>query len=215
MGSFGFCRTGIRENEPGLTGTQTPTSQLVLFSPSTQSTRSTPSSSTSGSRPASLGYAGAAGPRPITQSELATALALASTPESSSHTPTPGTQVTASAGPAQGWGTWSFIPSWRSSLSYGVEAGGMLQVLLVPGSLLIRDLLLGPLLRDVPDVIQCPVRDTHHQRPVQPGPTARPAGLRAAQPPGQCQPLPQEPLESRIPLVQGGGGSPAACCGRT
>ena len=58
-----------------------------------QSTRSTPSSSTSGSRPASLGYSGAAGPRPITQSELATALALASTPESSSHTPTPGTQV--------------------------------------------------------------------------------------------------------------------------
>uniref|UniRef100_A0A674GS66 Ubiquitin-like protein 7 n=1 Tax=Taeniopygia guttata TaxID=59729 RepID=A0A674GS66_TAEGU len=57
-----------------------------------QSTRSTPSSSTAGSRPASLGYAGAAGPRPITQSELATALALASTPESSSHTPTPGTQ---------------------------------------------------------------------------------------------------------------------------
>ncbi|XP_043350206.1 ubiquitin-like protein 7 isoform X2 [Dermochelys coriacea] len=57
-----------------------------------QSTRSTPSSSTSGSRPASLGYTGAAGPRPITQSELATALALASTPESSSHTPTPGTQ---------------------------------------------------------------------------------------------------------------------------
>ncbi|NWZ17143.1 UBL7 protein, partial [Agelaius phoeniceus] len=62
-----------------------------------QSTRSTPSSSTSGSRPASLGYAGAAGPRPITQSELATALALASTPESSSHTPTPGTQVTPGA----------------------------------------------------------------------------------------------------------------------
>ncbi|XP_029431023.1 ubiquitin-like protein 7 [Rhinatrema bivittatum] len=57
-----------------------------------QSTRSTPSSSASGSRPASLGYTGAAGPRPITQSELATALALASTPESSSHTPTPGTQ---------------------------------------------------------------------------------------------------------------------------
>uniref|UniRef100_A0A673ULA5 Ubiquitin like 7 n=1 Tax=Suricata suricatta TaxID=37032 RepID=A0A673ULA5_SURSU len=54
--------------------------------------RSTPSSSTPSSRPASLGYSGAAGPRPITQSELATALALASTPESSSHTPTPGTQ---------------------------------------------------------------------------------------------------------------------------
>ncbi|KAI4535360.1 hypothetical protein MG293_014586 [Ovis ammon polii] len=56
------------------------------------SARPTPSSSTPSSRPASLGYSGAAGPRPITQSELATALALASTPESSSHTPTPGTQ---------------------------------------------------------------------------------------------------------------------------
>lgn len=51
------------------------------------------SSNTVGPRPASLGYTGASGPRPITQSELATALALASTPESSSHTPTPGTQV--------------------------------------------------------------------------------------------------------------------------
>ncbi|XP_040198937.1 ubiquitin-like protein 7 isoform X2 [Rana temporaria] len=50
------------------------------------------SSNTVGPRPASLGYTGASGPRPITQSELATALALASTPESSSHTPTPGTQ---------------------------------------------------------------------------------------------------------------------------
>ncbi|XP_014406007.1 PREDICTED: ubiquitin-like protein 7 [Myotis brandtii] len=49
-------------------------------------------SSTPSSRPASLGYSGAAGPRPITQSELATALALTSTAESSSHTPTPGTQ---------------------------------------------------------------------------------------------------------------------------
>ncbi|KAI4560222.1 hypothetical protein MJT46_012460 [Ovis ammon polii x Ovis aries] len=57
------------------------------------SARPTPSSSTPSSRPASLGYSGAARPRPITQSELATALALASTPESSSHTPTPGTQV--------------------------------------------------------------------------------------------------------------------------
>ncbi|NP_001079889.1 ubiquitin like 7 S homeolog [Xenopus laevis] len=57
-----------------------------------QAAHSIPSTSTSGLRPASLGYTGAAGPRPITQSELATALALASTPESSSHTPTPGTQ---------------------------------------------------------------------------------------------------------------------------
>nr|KAF6485455.1 hypothetical protein HJG63_010651 [Rousettus aegyptiacus] len=70
------------------------------------SARSTPSSSTPSSRPASLGYSGAAGPRPITQSELATALALASTPESSSHTPTPGTQVWTEGGrgsPAVEW----------------------------------------------------------------------------------------------------------------
>ena len=40
-----------------------------------------PSSSTPSSRPASLGYSGAAWPRPITQNELATALALASTLE--------------------------------------------------------------------------------------------------------------------------------------
>lgn len=69
------------------------TTSLILGTSLLQSTRSTPSSSTPSSRPASLGYSGAAGPRPITQSELATALALASTPESSSHTPTPGTQV--------------------------------------------------------------------------------------------------------------------------
>ncbi|XP_007537050.1 ubiquitin-like protein 7 [Erinaceus europaeus] len=72
------------------------------------SARSTPSSSASGSRPASLGYSGAAGPRPITQSELATALALASTPESSSHTPTPGTQGHSSG---------------TSPLSSGVQSG--------------------------------------------------------------------------------------------
>uniref|UniRef100_A0A672S7L9 Ubiquitin-like protein 7 n=1 Tax=Sinocyclocheilus grahami TaxID=75366 RepID=A0A672S7L9_SINGR len=50
-----------------------------------------------GMRPASLGYNGAVGPRPITQSELATALALASTPESSAVTPTTGNQ-----GPSSG-----------------------------------------------------------------------------------------------------------------
>uniref|UniRef100_A0A8B9LQA9 Ubiquitin-like protein 7 n=1 Tax=Astyanax mexicanus TaxID=7994 RepID=A0A8B9LQA9_ASTMX len=48
--------------------------------------------SSSGLRPATLGYSGAVGPRPITQSELATALALASTPESSAVTPTIGNQ---------------------------------------------------------------------------------------------------------------------------
>ncbi|XP_072529802.1 ubiquitin-like protein 7a [Salminus brasiliensis] len=57
--------------------------------------RSGPSSSSTGAsglRPATLGYSGAVGPRPITQSELATALALASTPESSAVTPTIGNQ---------------------------------------------------------------------------------------------------------------------------
>uniref|UniRef100_A0A8B9LP50 Ubiquitin-like protein 7 n=1 Tax=Astyanax mexicanus TaxID=7994 RepID=A0A8B9LP50_ASTMX len=63
--------------------------------------RSGPSSSSTGSsglRPATLGYSGAVGPRPITQSELATALALASTPESSAVTPTIGNQVPTSSG---------------------------------------------------------------------------------------------------------------------
>lgn len=46
-----------------------------------------------GIRPVSLGHSGAAGPRPITQSELATALALASTPDSSAVTPTTANQV--------------------------------------------------------------------------------------------------------------------------
>lgn len=46
-----------------------------------------------GMRPVSLGHSGATGPRPITQSELATALALASTPESSAVTPTTSNQV--------------------------------------------------------------------------------------------------------------------------
>ncbi|RXM97552.1 Ubiquitin-like protein 7 [Acipenser ruthenus] len=59
-----------------------------------QGSRTTPSTSggATGSRPATLGYSGAVGPRPITQSELATALALASTPESSAVTPTTGNQ---------------------------------------------------------------------------------------------------------------------------
>ncbi|XP_059802646.1 ubiquitin-like protein 7a [Hypanus sabinus] len=62
-----------------------------------QSRPAASSSNTSGSRPATLGYSGSVGPRPITQSELATALALASTPESSAVTPTTGTQGTSSS----------------------------------------------------------------------------------------------------------------------
>lgn len=40
----------------------------------------------------------------------------------------------------------------------------------------------GPLLRDLPNVLQRPVRDAHHQRSLQPSPAACPAGLGAAQP---------------------------------
>ncbi|KAK7913455.1 hypothetical protein WMY93_013666 [Mugilogobius chulae] len=67
-------------------------------SPSTgPSNRSGPSS---GMRPVSLSHSGATGPRPITQSELATALALASTPDSSAVTPTTTSQVDPSSGVA-------------------------------------------------------------------------------------------------------------------
>lgn len=76
----------------------------------------TPSSSTPSSRPASLGYSGAAGPRPITQSELATALALASTPESSSHTPTPGTQVWREGGKMEAGPPGEMLPNSRMDL---------------------------------------------------------------------------------------------------
>lgn len=61
------------------------------------SNRSGPSS---GMRPVSLSHSGATGPRPITQSELATALALASTPDSSAVTPTTASQADPSSGAA-------------------------------------------------------------------------------------------------------------------
>ncbi|XP_043084321.1 ubiquitin-like protein 7a isoform X1 [Puntigrus tetrazona] len=67
------------------------------FQSGTRGGPSTLASGLAGMRPASLGYNGAVGPRPITQSELATALALASTPESSAVTPTTGNQ-----GPSSG-----------------------------------------------------------------------------------------------------------------
>uniref|UniRef100_A0A672K1X6 Ubiquitin-like protein 7 n=1 Tax=Sinocyclocheilus grahami TaxID=75366 RepID=A0A672K1X6_SINGR len=51
-----------------------------------------------GSRPLTFGHSGATGPRPITQSELASALALASTPESSGVTPTRSAQEVSSSG---------------------------------------------------------------------------------------------------------------------
>ena len=54
---------------------------------------------------------------------------------------------------------------------------------------LTTDLSLGPFLRDLTNVLWCPVRDTHHQRSLQPSPTACSAGLWAAQPSGQFSPL--------------------------
>ncbi|XP_066557755.1 ubiquitin-like protein 7b [Amia ocellicauda] len=72
------------------------------FQPGNRATPST-SAGAAGTRPATLGYSGAVGPRPITQSELATALALASTPESSAVTPTTGNPGSSSgASPVMG-----------------------------------------------------------------------------------------------------------------
>ncbi|XP_058606529.1 ubiquitin-like protein 7b isoform X1 [Onychostoma macrolepis] len=58
---------------------------------------SRPQRATAGSRPLTFGHSGAAGPRPITQSELASALALASAPESSGVPPTLSAQETSGA----------------------------------------------------------------------------------------------------------------------
>lgn len=58
---------------------------------------SRPQRASAGSRPLTFGHSGAAGPRPITQSELASALALASTPESSGVPPTRSAQETSGA----------------------------------------------------------------------------------------------------------------------
>ncbi|XP_059105014.1 ubiquitin-like protein 7 [Peromyscus eremicus] len=96
------------------------------------STRSMPSSSTPSFCPASPGYSGAAGPRPITQSELATALALASTPESSSHTPTPGTQGHSSGTSPMSSGVQSGTPItndlFSQALQHALQASGQPQL---------------------------------------------------------------------------------------
>ncbi|CAL9701993.1 unnamed protein product [Knipowitschia caucasica] len=63
-----------------------------------QSSPSNRSGPSSGMRPVSLSHSGATGPRPITQSELATALALASTPDSSAVTPTTTSQTDPASG---------------------------------------------------------------------------------------------------------------------
>ncbi|KAJ3593083.1 hypothetical protein NHX12_005420 [Muraenolepis orangiensis] len=68
------------------------------FQSGSQAGPSSRGSAPAGVRPVSLSHSGATGPRPITQSELATALALASTPDSSAATPTAASQADQSSG---------------------------------------------------------------------------------------------------------------------
>lgn len=72
-------------------------------------------------RPMSLSHSGAAGPRPITQSELATALALASTPDSSAVTPTTSSQVRIVESDGQTAGTY-----FRCQMCLRLHSGAML-----------------------------------------------------------------------------------------
>ncbi|XP_067104668.1 ubiquitin-like protein 7 isoform X2 [Osmerus mordax] len=77
-------------------------------------------------RPVSLGHSGATGPRPITQSELATALALASTPESSAVTPTTGSQQDpSSGGPPMPAGTPVSNDLFSQALQQALQASSM------------------------------------------------------------------------------------------
>ncbi|XP_052336942.1 ubiquitin-like protein 7 isoform X2 [Oncorhynchus keta] len=78
-----------------------------------------------GMRPVSLGHSGATGPRPITQSELATALALASTPESSAVTPTAGAQDTSSGVPPTPAGTPVSNDLFSQALQQALQASSM------------------------------------------------------------------------------------------
>ncbi|KAM9481571.1 ubiquitin-like protein 7b [Clarias gariepinus] len=82
--------------------------------------------------PTNLSGGGATGPRPITQSELATALALANTPESSAVTPVPGSQdvstgSSSSAGTAGGSGAGTPVTSsiLSRALQQALEASGV------------------------------------------------------------------------------------------
>uniref|UniRef100_A0A8C7SXG5 Ubiquitin-like protein 7 n=1 Tax=Oncorhynchus mykiss TaxID=8022 RepID=A0A8C7SXG5_ONCMY len=79
----------------------------------------------SGMRPVSLGHSGATGPRPITQSELATALALASTPESSAVTPTAGAQDPSSGVPPMPAGTPVSNDLFSQALQQALQASSM------------------------------------------------------------------------------------------
>jgi len=79
----------------------------------------------SGLRPASLAHTGATGPRPITQAELATALALASTPESSAVTPTTGQSEASSGGTSRAAGTPVTSDLFSQALQQALQASSM------------------------------------------------------------------------------------------
>ncbi|XP_072551069.1 ubiquitin-like protein 7b [Salminus brasiliensis] len=78
-----------------------------------------------GSRPMSLGNSGAAGPRPITQSELATALALAGTPENSTATSNLGSQDMSSSGSSVAAGTPVTTSLFSQALQQALQASGV------------------------------------------------------------------------------------------
>ncbi|KAI4885625.1 hypothetical protein NFI96_011806 [Prochilodus magdalenae] len=81
--------------------------------------------SAAGSRPMSLGNSGATGPRPITQSELASALALASTPENSTVAPVPSSQDVSSGGSSGTAGTPVSSSLFSQALQQALQATGV------------------------------------------------------------------------------------------
>lgn len=77
------------------------------------------------SRPSTLGHSGATGPRPITQSELASALALASTPEGSAGPPTLSTAEMSSGGPSAASGAPVSSSLLTQALQQALQASGV------------------------------------------------------------------------------------------
>ncbi|XP_026087206.1 ubiquitin-like protein 7b isoform X1 [Carassius auratus] len=78
-----------------------------------------------GSRPQTFGHSGATGPRPITQSELASALALASTPESSGVTATRSAQEGSSSAASGASGARVSSSLFSHALQQALQASGV------------------------------------------------------------------------------------------
>ncbi|KAM9825896.1 ubiquitin-like protein 7b isoform 1-T2 [Syngnathus typhle] len=98
------------------------------FQPGSPAGPSSRAGVSAGIRPLSLNHSGATGPRPITQSELATALALASTPESSAVTPTTANQAessSSSGGPPMTAGTPVSNDLFSQALQQALQATNM------------------------------------------------------------------------------------------